>query len=106
MRYSILLTICCCYCLAVNAQEPDSALQRKKLSPSLLYAKATVSDNKPSTWWIVVTDTERFKSFLADHKLAVKVIGEYSPTRLLVVQTTRKLLMDTLLQTPWVVFAD
>lgn len=106
MRYGILLTICCCYCLAVNAQEPDSTVLRKKLSPLLLLSKARVADDLPATWWIVVTDTEQFKAYLAKNKLPVEITGEYGPARLLVVRTNRRLLISKLLNNPSVVFAD
>ena len=106
MRYGILFTICCCYCLAANAQEPDSAILRKKLSPLLLQSKARVAMDTPATWWIVVTDTAQFKAHLAKNKLAVEIIGEYGPSRLLVVRTTRRLLIDKLLNHSSVIFAD
>lgn len=106
MRYSILLTIYCCYCLAVNAQEPDSATLRKKLSPLLLSPKARIDNNALTTWWVVVTDIERFKTFVAENKLPVEVMGAYIPTRLVVIKTTRKVLLNNLLKNSWVVFAD
>jgi len=106
MRYSILLTICCCYCLTVNAQESDSALLHKKLPPALLSVKASMADNKPATWWIIVSDKEAFKAFLTKDQLPVLITGEYAPARLLIVQTTRKTVINKLLKAPWVVFAD
>ncbi|AXY75149.1 T9SS C-terminal target domain-containing protein [Paraflavitalea soli] len=106
MRYSILLTICCCYCLTINAQESDSALLHQKLAPALARSKAGLADDRPGTWWVVVSDKEQFKAFLAKERLPVIITGEYAPTRLLIVQTSHKTLVNKLLKTPWVIFAD
>ena len=106
MRNSILLTICCCFCLATNAQEPDSSLLRTKLSPHLLTAESTTQPDTISTWWLIVTDTTAFKTFLAEQQLPVKIIGAYPPIKLLTIRTTRKVLTNKLLKTSWVIFAD
>ncbi|MBO9565115.1 MAG: S8 family peptidase [Niastella sp.] len=106
MRNSILLTICCCIYLVINAQQPDSGLLRTKLSPRLFSIKSTTQSDTASTWWITVTDTAAFKTFLAQQELPVKITAVYAPANLLVIQTTHKILINNILKTPWVTFAD
>jgi hypothetical protein len=106
MRNSILLTICCCICLVINAQQPDNSLLRAKLSPRLLSLKSTAQPDTTSTWWLTVTDTTAFKTFLVQQQLPVKITAVYTPTNLLVIQTTHKILINKILQAPWVTFVD
>lgn len=105
MRYGILLSICC-YCLVVNAQEPNSIALRAKLAPTLLQSNSKIIPKQPSTWWVVVTDPEKFKAFLAGGQQPVEIVGEYSPASILVIRTTYNYLVDTLVRSPWVIFAD
>lgn len=106
MRNGILFITCCFICLVIKAQEPDSNLLRAKLSPRLLSAVSRMAPDQETTWWIVVADTTAFKAFLSRQQLPVRITGAYPPARLLIVRTTRKVLMNNLLTTPWVSFAD
>jgi hypothetical protein len=105
MRSCLLLAVCCCYCLAALARQPDSLLFRQKMSPHLL-ATARINLTGSLTFWIVTTDSKAFKAFLTARQLPVEVTGAYPPSGLLVIRTSRKTLQNSLLPHPSVVFAD